>query len=59
MSIIIIAVAAVAKGEAYIATVGILAGIITVGVFLMILSIVGAFATWKKKRAALFAVGCA
>jgi tetraspanin-13/31 len=55
VAIIIIAVAGVAKGQAYISTIGIIGGIIAVGVFLLIISILGAFGAWKKKRGVIFA----
>ncbi len=56
VAIVLIAVAAVARDEAVIATVAILGGVLAVGVLLMMLSLLGAFAVWKQKRVLVFIV---
>ncbi len=56
VGIILIAVAAVARDEAVIATVAILGGVLAVGVLLILLSLLGAFAVWKQKRVLVFIV---
>ena len=48
--------AAAAKGASYVTTIAILGGIIAVGVFLLLLSILGVIAAYKNKRGLVFLV---
>ena len=57
IAIILIAVAAVAKGKSYITTIGILGGIVFTGVFLLMTTILGVIGTWQHKKSFLLIVG--